>query len=215
MIDNASPEIPILILAAGQSRRMRGEDKLLKAVGGVTLLRKQALMARRACRARVFATLPSPPHPRYAALAGTGVQPVPVPEATAGMSASLRCGIAALPPEAKAVMILLADMPELTVEDLETVLHAVDLSSEDLIWRGAAEGDVPGHPIVVSVHLFDRFSALSGDVGGKAILAEHRDRTRLIPLPGTHAICDLDTPEAWADWLAGREKRQNAKSGKG
>lgn len=37
--------IPILILAAGASRRMCGQDKLLQVVDGMPLLRRQVLMA--------------------------------------------------------------------------------------------------------------------------------------------------------------------------
>ena len=36
---------PILILAAGQSRRMRGRDKLMEVVEGQPLIRRQAEMA--------------------------------------------------------------------------------------------------------------------------------------------------------------------------
>ena len=60
--------IPILILAAGQSARMRGRDKLAEPVGGVPLLRRQAAMAAEV--GDVCVALPRADHPRAALLDG-------------------------------------------------------------------------------------------------------------------------------------------------
>ena len=32
---------------------------------------------------------------------------------------------------------------------------------------------------------------------------------KLVPLPGRHALVDLDTPEDWAEWRGLRESRAN------
>ena len=37
-----------------------------------------------------------------------------------------------------------------------------------------------------------------GDEGGRSVLARQKDRVRQVPLPGTMATLDLDTPEDWA-----------------
>ncbi|CAN0587772.1 unnamed protein product, partial [Ectocarpus sp. 12 AP-2014] len=103
-------DIRILLLAAGASRRMRGRDKLLQEVDGQPLIARAAEIAL-ATGAQVVVTLPPPPHPRYAALAGLDVRTIPVPDAGEGMGASIRTGIAALPPATPAAMILLADLP--------------------------------------------------------------------------------------------------------
>lgn len=192
-------ELPILLLAAGQSRRMRGRDKLMEPVAGQPLLR---LMAKRALAAGIgplLVALPPPPHPRHAALAGLELTVIDVPDATEGLSASLRRGIGSLPPAAPAVMILLADLPDLTAEDLKTVAQSFDPMSESMIWCGASAG-IPGHPVILSRALFAELQALTGDTGAQPVLRRHADRMRLVPLPEGHALCDLDTPEAWAAW---------------
>ncbi len=121
-------DIPILLLAAGQSSRMRGRDKLLEPIDGVPLLRRQAIRALSATEGPVLVLLPPAPHPRYDVLDGLGVTLVPVPDAAEGMNASLRRAIAALPKDAQAAMVLLADLPDLTVDDLKFVMQSVDLS---------------------------------------------------------------------------------------
>lgn len=191
--------IPILILAAGASSRMRGRDKLLEEVDGIALLRRQVLRAQ-ATGAPVLVTLPDAPHRRYGVLAGLDLHTVPVPHAAEGMNASLRAGLSALPKNAAGVMVVLADMPEITVDDLKTVLQAVDFKSENLIWRATTARAEPGHPIVFHRSLLPELMALHGDQGGSAVVKAHQNRTVFVPLPGAHARTDLDTPEAWAAW---------------
>lgn len=198
---NRPHTLPILLLAAGGSTRMRGSDKLLEPVDGVPLLRRQAALARAATEGEVIVTLPPPPHPRHDLLRGMDVTLLPVADAAEGMAASLRAGIAALR-EAPAAMILLADLPALTEDDLSKVFEQVDLEGEYQVWRGTDAQGKPGHPIVVAAPLFPAFAQLSGDTGGQSILAAHRDRVCYVPLPGDHARRDLDTPEDWAAWRA-------------
>lgn len=191
--------IPIVLLAAGSSSRMRGRDKLLEEVDDTALLRRQALRALET-GAPVLVTLPAPPHPRYDSLAGLDVVTVAVPDAAKGMNASLRAGLGALPEAATAVMVLLADMPEITVADLNTVMQAVDLNTKTLIWRATTAQGAPGHPIIFHRSLLPELMALHGDKGGAEVVKAHGDQTLLIPLPDNHARTDLDTPEAWAAW---------------
>ncbi|NDW43918.1 NTP transferase domain-containing protein [Ruegeria sp. PrR005] len=196
-------KIPILLLAAGQSRRMGGADKLMQEIDGEPLLRRSASIAMTA--GPVIAALPPAPHPRHGALAGLDIEIVEVPDAAEGMNASLRRAVAALPPQAPAAMVLLADLPDLTAQDLSHVLAAIDFSSNNLVWRGATEDGRPGHPVVFHCALFPELLALTGDGGAQSVAQAYKDRQMLVPLPGQNARTDLDTPEAWADWRAKRQ----------
>ena len=195
-------DLPILILAAGQSRRMRGRDKLMEEVEGKPLIRRQAEMALQATNGLVIIALPAPPHARYDALDGLDVVRLPVPDADEGMGVSLRTGFAALPPEAQAAMLLLADLPELTAADLKTVLAAVDPASGKLIWHATTEDSQRGHPVVFHRDLFPEFAKLSGDVGARDVVKAAGRKVAHVKLPGDRARMDLDTPEAWAAWRA-------------
>ncbi|WP_300057969.1 nucleotidyltransferase family protein [uncultured Roseobacter sp.] len=195
-------DLPVIVLAAGQSRRMRGSDKLLEEIDGVPLLRRQAELACAVTSGPILVALPPAPHPRYQCLDALAVNRVPVPDAQEGMNASLRTAFAAVPPDAPAAMLVLADLPELMEGDLRKVLQAVDLKSESMIWRGTTEDGQPGHPIVFSAALFPAFATLSGDGGGRDVVALAGDRIVCVPLPGGRARCDLDTPEEWAAWRA-------------
>ncbi|MFG6500346.1 NTP transferase domain-containing protein [Sulfitobacter sp. 1A13191] len=192
--------LPVILLAAGASTRMRGRDKLMEDIGGEPLLRRQARLARGI--GPVTVALPPAPHPRYTALSGLDITPLPVPEAAEGMGASLRRAFAALPLDTPAAMVLLADMPALEASDLARLAAAVDLTGETLIWRATTEGGKPGHPVVFAAALFDQLKQLRGDDGGRAVVRAAADRMQLVPLPGQRARRDLDTPENWAAWRA-------------
>ena len=191
--------IPVLILAAGQSSRMRGRDKLLEQAHGLPLLRHSALIALQAQIGPVHVALPPAPHPRYDALQDLDLTPVPVPDADQGMTASLRAGLRALP-DCAAFMLMLADLPDLTAHDLRLVAEASSAAPDCAIWRGATAQGAPGHPVVFGAVLIPELLALSGDDGARAVVKRHQSRLQLVPLPGTRARTDLDTPEAWAAW---------------
>nr|WP_299558866.1 nucleotidyltransferase family protein [uncultured Sulfitobacter sp.] len=196
--------VPILILAAGSARRMQGRDKLLEDVDGTALLRRTVQNALAVTQAPVFVTLPPCPHPRAGAIADLNARIVEVPDAASGMNASIAAGLGALPATAHAVMIVLADMPDLTRADLRRVLDAVDLNTDSKIWRATTATGEPGHPIVFRSDIWPHLRALRGDTGARDIVRQLRSQTVWVPLPGNHARTDLDTPEAWAAWRANR-----------
>lgn len=186
----------MLILAAGASSRMRGADKLLLHVDGLPQLRRIALQAIATGRP-VFVTVPSDNPLRATALQGLAVTIVAVPDSISGISASLRAGYCAAGDSA-ALMILPADLPELDSADLMTVITAYD-ADPTAIHRGSA-GNQPGHPVVLPKDLLPNLADLSGDQGARGLIDAEQHRVKLCPLPGVHAVLDLDTPEDWVAW---------------
>lgn len=174
---------------------MGGRDKLMEPAGGVPLLTRTARMACAVGRP-VIAVLPPRAPARRAALADLPVALVEAPEPARGMGHSLATGIrAAGSPEG--VMILLADMPDITSADLDALLRAFD--GQAIVQAATARG-IPGHPVIFPRELLPELASLDGDRGAKPVLARHPNRIRQVPLPGQHAATDLDTPEDWQDW---------------
>ncbi len=193
-------DLAILIPAAGSSRRMRGADKLLELVDGEAMLRRQARMAL-GLDAKVLVTLPRGAAQRRAALEELALDVIEVADAHVGMAASLRAGAAALA-GAWDVMILPADMPDLTQQDLRELVTAFADAGSGVILRATAADGRPGHPVLFPRRLVPEFSTLRGDAGAYAILRAHSDLVRYHALPDERALTDLDTPEAWAAWRA-------------
>ena len=191
---------PILLLAAGSASRMRGGDKLLEDVHGAPCLQ---VMAKRALATGqpVLVTMPSLNHPRAACLTGLKLSVIEVPNADLGMSHSLQRGVAALPNNAKAVMILPADMPDITTDDMNEMLDAFVVTNATAM-RATTQDGATGHPTLVGMNLFEQFQKLTGDKGANAILSALGDSLMLHALKGDRARIDLDTPEDWSAWRA-------------
>lgn len=199
--------IPILILAAGASRRMGGQDKLLRPVDDRPLLRRGVMRAR-ATGAPVIVTLPGDDSDRRAALAGLkDLTLVAVTDAAQGMAHSLAAGIAALPAGARGVLLCLADMPDLETADLAFMLKAFD-EAPQMIHRAATARGAAGHPVAFPADLFSELKTLQGDTGARAVLKKHAARVRNQPLAGARATTDLDTPQDWENWENARGNGQ-------
>jgi CTP:molybdopterin cytidylyltransferase MocA len=199
-------QITLVIPAAGASRRMGDRDKLLEPVDGKPLLRG---IAERALTVSgdVIVTLPSLTHPRAGALEGLSVRQITVPDAGDGMSASLRRAGALVPDTVEGLMILPADMPDLTEDDLRHVIQAFsDASGAFLVQATGADG-TPGHPVIFPSDLLPEFQNLTGDSGARAILQANRHRLIRVALAGENALTDLDTPGAWTVWRANNPDR--------
>lgn len=189
-------DIAIIILAAGMSSRMRGSDKLLEKVDTKPILHQITKMAA-STDCPVFVALPKASHQRLAALAGLAVTQVEVENADQGISASIRTSISILPQSTKGAMIILADMPDLTLADLRLLLGCF-ASNPDQVIRATDISGTPGHPTIFPARLFSELTQLSGDTGARDML---KTETVLnVPLPDRHATKDLDTPEQWLAW---------------
>jgi CTP:molybdopterin cytidylyltransferase MocA len=189
----------VLILAAGASARMRGGDKLLEPVQGAPLLRRVVTRAL-ATGLPVLVTLDPARPARAAALEGLAAKSVLVDAGMTGMAASLRAGVASLTAD-QAVLILLADMPDIDAADMALLITAYQ-SDPRFIWRATASDGTPGHPVLFPPWARAQLLALTGDVGAKPMLQAHAAQTRFLPLPNNHATTDLNTPEDWAHWRA-------------
>lgn len=196
----SAPRVLILIPAAGAASRMRGGDKLMEHVDGQPQLYR-VVRAALDTGCPVAVTLRPEDGPRRAALAGLAPFLIEVPDAAEGMAASLRRGAAACP-AGHGLMVLPADMPELEASDLVQVL-ASTRAAPDSILRATSQDGRPGQPVVFPSRLLSFFAGLSGDTGARSLL--QGEAVVAVPLPGTRALTDLDTPEDWAAWRASRK----------
>jgi CTP:molybdopterin cytidylyltransferase MocA len=187
-------EVAILLLAAGASKRMKTGDKLLEFIDGAPLILRQL---RRCCAASsdVTVVLHATDAKRRAWITDSPARIITTPERA--MSASLRAGLAAC--KAPALMVVLADMPDVTTQDMERLIAAHHAHSGQIIQATATDGR-PGQPVIFPASRFAELALLRGDTGAKAIVQAHG--AHRVALPGMHALTDLDTPEDWAAWRA-------------
>lgn len=193
-VDMGDSSVDIVVLAAGRSSRMGGPNKLLATFDGVPLIRRSvetALAAKNAETVRVVVG-----HMKdeiAAALEGLDVEIVENPSFAEGLSTSLKAGFAASE-RADGVLVMLADQPLLTPQDLDRLIAAFTGEGRGAIVAAVDRGK-RRNPVILSTGFFPAIEALVGDVGAARIITAHPDALTEIEI-GPAASTDVDTPEA-------------------
>lgn len=180
-----------VVLAAGSARRFGG-GKLLAPWRGAPLLHG-ALAAAQAAPVDDIVVVTGADAEAVAAAAHAfdpAIRIVHAPDHAEGMAASLRAGIAGLPPAAAGAFVFLGDMPR--------VPHAVLAPLAEAVANGAPAAapvfsGVRGNPVVLSRGLFPEVASLAGDVGARPILQALGDRLVLVKSPDDGVLFDVDS----------------------
>lgn len=184
-----SSSIPVLILAAGASRRM-GRAKQLMPWGAGILMDQAIRQARMVSSCVIVVAGAHYPLVRYRSRCALP-RWVYTPDWTLGMSASLQAGLQSLPPGCPGVFVMLADQPLLSAEGLHTLAAEAHACPGQVL---AADYDGrPGAPAYLPRALWPEVMALEGDQGASGVLCRHR--ARRIGVGGVWD--DVDTPADW------------------
>ncbi len=179
-----------VVLAAGSSTRM-GQNKLLLRLDGEALVARAARRAAAGGLDPVLVVLGHEAEHVERALAGVRYRPVFNPDHASGQASSFRAGIAAVPEEAPAAVILLADMPHVTAEMLAALVARYRSAGSPLVIT--EYGGVHAPPTLYDRALFAEIGAMSGDGCGRHIVRNHRQEAAVVAWPA-EGLADLDEP---------------------
>ncbi len=203
--------IAAIVLGAGRSSRMGGPNKLLAEINGKPLIRmvvEQAL----ASRARPVLVVTGHQRERVeSALSGLPVRFVHNPHFADGLGTSLKAGIAALPPDIDGAIVCLGDMPQVDAALIDRLVGAIDPDKGALIAVPVIEGK-RGNPVVWSRRFFPDLTAVEGDIGARYLIGRYAEAVAEVPVDGTAALTDVDTPEALQAVKAELEKKAKAEA---
>ncbi|QCK87969.1 4-diphosphocytidyl-2C-methyl-D-erythritol kinase [Phreatobacter aquaticus] len=191
------PRIAGLVLAAGRSTRMGGPNKLLATMDGVVLVRRAVEAARDGGLDEIVVVTGHQAERIEAALAGLPVRFVHNPDFAEGLSTSLRTGIAALGDSVDAAVVLLGDMPRVSSALVAGLVRAFDPAHGHHVVVPIADGR-RGNPVLWGRRFFAELGRVSGDQGGRAILAAAPEAIAEVHVDGDGVHLDVDTPEALA-----------------
>lgn len=191
-----APVVALVVLAAGRARRMGpdGRHKLLAEFGGAPLVRRTVEAALEVRPAPVVVVVGHRADEVEAALDGLSPRIVRNPDFAAGMSTSLRCGLAAVESECDGMMVVLADMPNVGGAEMRRLVDAFVAQSGRAIVRASSAGK-RGNPVILPKAAFEAVRTLTGDVGARHIVETSGLDIVDVDL-GPAAHLDVDTPEA-------------------
>lgn len=191
------PAIAALVLSAGRSSRMGGENKLVADVGGAPMIARvvDAILSTSA-RPVVVVTGHDADRVREA-LSGREVTFVHNPRYEEGMSTSLRAGIGQLGEDIDGALVCLGDMPRVTAGHLEALMGAFDPEGGRAIvvptWDRRR-----GNPVLFARRFFAEMRVITGDVGARSLVDKYASSVCLVPMSDRGVTVDVDTPEALA-----------------
>lgn len=202
-------KVAAVLLAAGRSTRAGETNKLLARLDGEPLVRIAAEAALASGVSSLTVVTGHMAEAVGAALAGLDLVLAHNPDHADGMASSIRTGIAALPPDADAALILLADMPGITPEAIDRMIAAYAPEAGKPIVVATAAGK-RGNPVLWDRAFFDALTQLEGDVGARALIERHLDERAEVEI-GPPARLDLDTAAELAAAGAKTDGRETAK----
>lgn len=180
-----------ILLAAGASSRM-GRDKMLAEVGGETLLRRAARRALAAGLDPVLVVLAAGRDDHAAELEDLDVTIVENDVPEEGKGRSVKMGIEAVPDDAVAAVVILADMPLVSAEMIADLVERYRGGEAPIV--ASRYGDVIAPPNLYDRGRFAELLAMRGKGCGKAVVkanlevVEFADRAEEV-------LTDVDRPE--------------------
>lgn len=180
-----------ILLAAGTASRM-GSNKLLFALEGESVLRRAARRALEGGLSPLLVVLGHEAERAAQELAGLGCRTVINPDYELGVNTSLKAGVAALPEDARAVVVMLADMPFVTPGMIAGLVARYRTSTAPLVISDYAGVNAP--PMLYDRSLFGELMVMTGEGCGRQVVKRHRDEAEVLAWPEA-ALTDLDVPE--------------------
>ena len=197
----AAHEVAALVLAAGRSSRMAPHNKLLMrdAQGHAMVARVvEAALASRASDVLVVTGHQADQVEQAAGMVGRpGRRPrvVHAEGYAAGLSASLKAGLSALPAGAEAVLVCLGDMPLVSAALLDRLIDAFDPLARQGCVVPTCQG-VRGNPVLWGRRFFADIMALEGDAGARSLLRRHQADILELETGDEAVLRDFDTLDA-------------------
>ncbi|WP_159350778.1 NTP transferase domain-containing protein [Roseomonas harenae] len=188
-------KVAALVMAAGRSRRMAPLNKLMVADKAGQAMITRVVDNALASRARPVLVVTGHERDRVEeALAGRPVLTTHADTYAEGLSASLKAGIAALPPDVEGVLVLLGDMPLVSPAMLDRILAAFDPEEGRAIIQPTFRGK-QGNPVLWGREFFEEILAITGDVGARYLTGRHGDRLFNVEMADDGVLRDFDTAE--------------------
>jgi molybdenum cofactor cytidylyltransferase len=185
--------ISAVVLAAGSARRM-GEQKLLLPLAGKPVLQwvlERAVasdVAEVVCVVRNLELLP----PRIS-IGDEKMLWLINYAADRGQSASVIAGVWAIDPHSEGALFMVGDQPLIRSELINTLIKRFAETGALIVaptYRGEAR-----NPVLFRREIFPELLELSGDRGGRALIARHAQRTEFVEWQDEFSFMDLDVRE--------------------
>ena len=184
--------ISSILLAAGQSKRMNGENKLIKKIHGIPLIKHSVKNILTSSIDELIIVLGYQEEIIKKIIdKDSKIKFVFNKDFETGMASSIKTGLVHLSEKTKAFFICLADMPMVNKDIYNQLIKFKD-KSEIIVptYKGQQ-----GNPILFLISMKEKIMNIQGDVGAKKILELNKDKIMSVQIDDQGITKDFNTEE--------------------
>lgn len=189
--------IAAVLLAAGESRRMR-EFKQLLRLGNKTFVEHcvDNLLASSADEVIVVTG-----HRESEVRRAIGNRPVKIvhnPDYQSGMTSSIKCGVRQVSDSAEACVISLVDQPRIDTAIIDLLIQSYENGAYDRVCSLIViptYREKSGHPILLDLALREEILAMDPEIGLRQVVLAHSGAITRVPVSSPAVLEDCDVPE--------------------
>ena len=189
--------ISAVILAAGESRRMGKQNKLLLRLGGETLLVKLVTSVCASDVGQVLVVIGHEAEKIRNELNDFSLNFVYNPNFSEGMTTSIKSGVKEIPKDCDGLLICLADMPFINTSEINKLIHAYvqnRVKGESLIVVPVFKGQ-RGNPVLFSKEFQNDILKHKNKSGCKEVIMNNTESVMEIEMDDENILVDVDTLE--------------------
>ena len=189
--------ISAVILAAGESRRIGKQNKLLLPVGGESLLVKLVKSVCTSDVGQVLVVIGYEADKIRLELKDLPLSFVYNPNFSEGMTTSIKSGVKEVSRDCDGLLICLADMPLINTSDINQLIHAYvqnRIKEKRLIVVPVFQGH-RGNPVLFSSEFRSNILEHKKESGCKGVIMNNSKSVKEIEMDDDNMLLDVDTLE--------------------
>ena len=194
--------ISTILLAAGQSLRMNGENKLLKQINGIPLIKCTVKNILASAVDELIIVLG---HEDNLLKNTIGINKktkfIYNKDFKKGISSSIKAGLNEISKKSQGFFISLGDMPNINQSIYNKLIKSMSSYNKKLKPIHKKEIIIPtfegreGNPVLFSKFMKNKIMNLDGDIGAKKIIEQNRAKVLNVPFDNKGIIIDFDTQD--------------------
>jgi CTP:molybdopterin cytidylyltransferase MocA len=194
------PVLDGIVLAAGASSRM-GQPKALLEVDGTPFL-EHAIRLLRHAGCRYIVAVVNDADDWITRLAdATGAEPVINDQPGSEQIDSLRLGIANLPDDYDAIMVLPVDFPRVQQDTVNALV--AEFRRQPVAVLNPAHQGKPGHPVIFSRDVVTELLRPDLPEGARTVIDRHIAEAKTLDVDDAGVLIDIDTPADFKEHVEG------------
>ena len=194
--------ISAIILAAGLSSRMHGENKLTKKIKGIPLINHTIKSVLGSTVNEIIIVVGHEENALKSLIKkNKKIKFIYNKDYKSGIASSIKIGLKNISAKTEAFFIILGDMPSVNQNIYNKLIKVRDNYNKKLKIKYKKEIIIPtyqgknGNPILFSKHMKEKIMKIEGDVGAKFLVGLYMNKVLKVPFKNQGIILDFDKPD--------------------